>query len=157
MLTLDEFKDRATIPAEYVDEIETLRPGWYAAQAGVVYAWIFARLSKRYAVPFADPEPEIVKKWATDLLTERVWIRRGVDPSTADMQAASEAVAETRGEIKEAADAETGLFDLPLRADTTTSGISKGGPFGYSEQSPYVWYDVQATAARDEDTSGSGT
>ena len=47
-------------------------------------------------------------------------------------------------ELKEAADAEKGLFELPLRAtDTTGSAINAGGPMGYSEQSPYTWTDRQ--------------
>ena len=53
-----------------------------------------------------------------------------------------------REQMKEAADSEIGLYDLPLLNDVTTDGISKGGPLGYSEQSPYSWTDEQADAIR---------
>jgi hypothetical protein len=53
--------------------------------------------------------------------------------------------------LKEAADAKDGLIDLPLRADTTASGISRGGPLAYTETSPYAWTDVQAETGRSED------
>jgi len=53
-------------------------------------------------------------------------------------------------ELKEAADSKDGLFDLPLRADTTATGVSKGGPRGYSEASPYTNLDRQRARRRNE-------
>ncbi len=55
--------------------------------------------------------------------------------------------------MKEAADSAEGLFELPLRADLETSGVSKGGPLGYTEASPYRWTDRQADDGRNEDES----
>ena len=57
-----------------------------------------------------------------------------------------EAEAAAKSEVTEAADSEEGKFDLPLRQDTTATGVSKGGPLGYSEVSPYTWTDRQREA-----------
>jgi hypothetical protein len=57
-------------------------------------------------------------------------------------------------EIVQAADSETGLFDLPLRQDTNASGIVKGGASGTSQASPYAWMRDQRTRGRTEDSRG---
>jgi hypothetical protein len=156
-LDLDGFKDHATIPPEWIDELEASWPGFTERQLELFSAFIDARLSKRYDAPFASPYPLAVKGWLARLVTPRVLWRRGVnalDQQYLDIRDDARAV---ELEMKEAADSVDGLYDLPLRADTSASGISKGGPMGYSEASPYVWKDVQASSARDEDRNGSGS
>lgn len=157
MLTLDQFKDRTTMPATFVDELENVRPGWVAAQIVSETAWLYARLGKRYNVPFAEPVPEMALRWLTALVTKRCWLKRGFDPQEADMVEVQEDLKLALDEIKEAADSEVGLFELPLRADTNESGVSRGGTRVYSEQSPYVWVTKQARIGRDEDRSGDGS
>lgn len=157
MLTLDQFKDRTTLPDTYVDEMENARPGWMAAQINLVTAWVNARLCKRYAVPFVDPAPEIVLGWVTALVTMRVWSRRGYDPNSPDMVEVLADLKLAKDEIKEAADSEVGLFELPLRSDTDVVGVTKGGPWSYTEASPYVWTSRQACTGRDEDSDGYGS
>lgn len=157
-LTLDEFKTRSTMPSENVDRIETASAGFTLAQIESVSRLdIDSRLRKRYAAPFSDPYPEAVKTWCARIVTMLCWERLGYDPTDESMDRAVKAHDAAKAEIKEAADSTDGLFDLPLRADTTATGISKGGPLGYSEQSPYVWFDVQVDAARDEDSNRRGT
>jgi hypothetical protein len=90
-------------------------------------------------------------------VTIRAWMKRGFDPNDLATEEYKADAAAAMEEIKEAANADTGLFELPLRADTTASGISKGGPLGYTEASPYVWTDEQARAGRDEDSRRGGT
>ena len=157
-LTLSEFKDLSTMPPEIVDTIEAKWPGYTLAQIDSVSALdIDSRLRKRYAAPFASPYPPAVKSWCARIVTMQCWRRRGYDPTDESMVDAIKDRDEAKAEIKEAADSDKGLFDLPLRADTTSTGISKGDPLGYSEQSPYVWMDQQASTARDEDLNGRGT
>lgn len=156
--TLAEFKTRSLLPPDYVDAVEAVQPGFTAAQLeSCARLDIDARLAKRYAVPFAAPVPEAVKSWETRIVTHRVCLRRGVDPSDLQQADIRDDAAAAKREIEEAANSETGLFDLPLRADTTASGISKGGPRGYSEQSPYVWMDGQVDVGRAEDAQRRGT
>jgi hypothetical protein len=157
-LTVAQFKTRSTMPPQYIDEIEEVSPGFTLAQINAVSALdIDARLRKRYAAPFAEPYPEAVMSWCARIVTVQCWKRRGYDPTDQSMQDVIKDRDEAKAEIKEAADSVEGLFDLPLRSDTNATGISKGAPSGYSEQSPYVWADAQVDTARDEDLNRRGT
>lgn len=156
-LTLAEFKLLSTMQSESVDELETRWPGYVDAQLDSKSHWINAQLRKRYAAPFESPYPAAVKSWLACIVTMQCWKRRGYDPTDESMQEAIEDRAEAKREIAEAADGEKGLWDLPLRSDTTATGISKGAPLGYSEQSPYVGFDLQRETGREEDSNGSGT
>lgn len=156
-LNLAAFRARTLMPATYVDELEAAHPGWIDIQLDEESDAIDARLRKRYAAPFETPFPKKVLRWLTRIVTRSAWLKRGFDPNDpqgAEIVKDAETALE---EIEEAADAENGLFDLPLRADTTKTGISKGGPLAYSEASPFVWQDEQGRRGRAEDSSGGGT
>lgn len=111
---------------------------------------INARLRKRYAVPFASPISEVVLGWLVAVVTPLVYEKRGWDPSDAQAARIIEAASAAETEMQEAADSETGLYDLPLRQDNPTSAIepTANGPFVYSEASPYEWMGVQREAVR---------
>jgi hypothetical protein len=156
-LTTNEFALLSTCPVEYTDALASSAPGWLEAQLEAWSRQIDARLAKRYRVPFTAPVPEVVKAWLARLVTIRVYLRRGIDAT--DMQFAEVKADADRAfdELKEAADANIGLYDLPLIEGSTSTGISKGGPFGYSEQSPWVAFDLQVDTARDEDRNRGGS
>lgn len=156
-LTLAEFNLQTLLPDNIVAEIEAVTPGWTAEQLRVVSESFDTRLRKRYAAPFSAPYPTVLGEWLAHIVSLRAYLKRGVsslDEQFAEYKAQHDAA---YAALKEAADAETGLYDLPLRANTTSTGISKGFPRVYSERSPYVWTDVQAGIGRNEDSSGSGT
>lgn len=153
-LNISAFKLRAIIAPGHVDALETEQPGWVDAQSELVSRRIDARLGKRYAVPFATA-PEIVLDWAARLLTLQCFQRLGWNPSDPQAEQIQKDADDAEAEIKEAADAVTGLYDLPLA--NGTSGISKGMPRVYTEASPYVWTDVQREAGRAEDSNAGGT
>lgn len=105
---------------------------------------INAKLRKRYAAPFDAPFPKVVTGWLAAITLPDLYEARGWDDSDAGADSVAKAAERARTQMQEAADSEIGLFDLPLRQDTTETGVSKGGPRGYSEASPYGWLDVQA-------------
>jgi hypothetical protein len=93
--------------------------------------------------------PEIVLSWLVRISTLDAYLRRGFDPSSRQDAEIVKAAEAARAEVKEAADAQDGLWDLPLRQDAPgTSGITAGGPLGYAEASPYDWTDRQIEAVR---------
>jgi hypothetical protein len=158
-LTLPEFKLESTMANSAIDELEVIAPGFVARKLETVSAAIDSRLTKRYEAPFAAPYPLAIVRWLADIVTREAYMKRGVDPNDLAWSTTIEPAA-TRAEtqLTEAANSETGLFELPLRQDLpSSSGATKGGPFGYSEQSPYVGFDVQADAAYTEDRNGRGT
>lgn len=156
-LTRAEFRTLSLMPSTDVDDLEARAPGFLDAQLSIESARIDARLSKRYAVPFAAPYPDAVRGWLARLVTRTAYLKRGIDPTDAQWASYDEDAKAALTEIVDAANSETGLHELPLRQDTTASGITKGGPYGYSEASPYVWTTRQGDAARREDAAGEGS
>jgi hypothetical protein len=121
-------------------------------------------LRKRYASPFfafdgTPPEvtPPTVQAWLARIVTWRVMLRRGVDPNDVQADTIKEDHDLAQAEVLEAANSETGWFDLPLRLDENGSAITQANPRSYSEQSPYVYTDLQAATARTEDENGRGS
>lgn len=150
--TIENFKLRSIMPANYIDGLEVAQPGWLLIQDEMISSRVDAKLRKRYAVPFADPVPPTVVGWVVDILTAKAYLRLGVDPTDKQVDAIAEAANTALAEVQQAADSDTGLFDLPLTAvQDAASGVVKGTPLCYSEQSPYAWTDVQRSAARLED------
>lgn len=156
-LTVARLKLLSTIPSEFVDEAEARQPGFVDAQLELYSAWIDSQLRKRYLAPFESPVPTAVEGWLARLVTVRVWSKRGVDPTDEQFSEVKQDDKDARAEIALAADAEKGLFDLPLRSNTIDNGIRKGFPRGYSEQSPYAWTTQQAQRGMQEDDAGGGS
>lgn len=156
-LTIAAFKTLSLMPGVFIDAIETGTPGWFDAQFALESARMDSRLAKRYAVPFGTPAPLAVQGWLADIVTLSAYIKRGIDPTDLQFEEYQKQAADALVEIKEAADSDLGLFDLPLRADTAASGIARSGPRMYSEQSPYVQSDMQGVSGHQEDTFRRGT
>lgn len=156
-LTKDQFQAISTMPAAFIAEIEAKSPGWIDAQLAYESARIDAQLRKRYAVPFADPAPLVVQGWLARIVELAAWLKRGVTSTDEQFQEYKQRALDAVNEIRDAANAETGLFDLPLTAGAASSGVTAGGPRAYSEQSPYVWTDQQAAIGHGEDSSGGGS
>lgn len=146
-LDLPGLKGLTIAPAVYVDEIELIEPGWVANQLAFWSSWIDARLAKRYQTPFPTPYPIAVTGWLSRLVTQQLYLKRGVDPTDRQASVIQEQDKEARAEIQEAADAVDGRFELPLRQGDPTDGVSKGFPLGYAEPTAYDWTDAQRLAA----------
>jgi hypothetical protein len=153
-LTIPRLKLLSQAPAAYFVEIDTREAGWTAAQIELHSEWINGKLRKRYDAPFAAPYPTIVEGWVAALVTAAAYHKRGVDATDEQVTEVIEAANRARTEVDEAANSAEGRFDLPLRADTTASGISKGAPLFYSETSPYKWRTEQRRIGRGEDGNG---
>jgi len=100
--------------------------------------------------------PEVILQWLTTLVTMDVLIRHGINPNDPLSELLSKRVDLVREQMQEAANTKDGLWDLPLSEDLG-SAVDTGGPFGYSEQSPYTWQYRQERAAYREGITGTGT
>jgi hypothetical protein len=103
-----------------------------------------------------SPVPGEVLSWLTILVTPDVLVRHGysyTDPSMVNFMADRK---QAMDELKEAADSNTGLWDLPIVNEDSGSGISTGGPFWYTEASPYVASDELGRQGRADDARGFG-
>lgn len=153
ILDLAGFKARTIMQPADVDRLETggARPNFVTSRIALRQAFIEARLRKRYTIPLPD-DSEAVRGWLVALVTFDCYGARGFNPSSEqDRDVIVEEKNAALADIKEAADSETGLFDLPLRADTVGvdgTAIDKGGPFFYAESDAYEWTDVQAEQRR---------
>jgi hypothetical protein len=139
-------------PGTYVDAIETLEAGWLLRRLTHWSAWINARLAKRYAVPFAASPltPETVTGWLEAIVTWEVYLKRGADPTDAQLVDIKKRYDDALADVNDAANNEQSRPELPLRNDTNAQGITRGGPLAYVEVSPYTWSQVQRDAAEDE-------
>lgn len=107
---------------------------------------------------FFAPTPvlEIVLQWETKILTYEAYRKRGTDWTLPNMVQTKEDRDGALAEIKEAADSDTGLFDLPMNDASNVSGAKCGGPLFYTETSPYVSADYQEQIGRGEDERSGG-
>ncbi len=156
-LSVEEFRDETIMPAYRVDEINISSPNWLGRQLVKKSAWLDAQLRKRYAAPFAQPYPEVVKDWLARIVTHLCYLRGGVDQTDQQFQDVADDRKAAELEVQAAADAEKGLYDLPLRQDTTASGISKQSPRLYVEASPYAFMRDQRVRGRGDDDRGRGS
>jgi hypothetical protein len=97
----------------------------------------------------ATPVPETVLGWLAALVTVDAYDRIGRDPSDPVLQTEKERYDAAVAELKEAADQDTGLFELPVNDGApATSAVDVGGPFFYSEPDAFRWMDRQREASR---------
>jgi hypothetical protein len=148
-----DFRTRTIMPEQDVDQLWSERPGYLEAAVAGALSDITARLRKRYRTPFTavgggNPRPEIVVVWQTKIVTPEAYRARGYNPQDPTMEWSEKDRDRAYEQIKEAADSELGLYDIPLLDTVDTSGVVKGGPLGSSQASPYDWIDEQAEALR---------
>ena len=156
-LVLADYKKYSSLPSVDIDDVETIQTGWIDWKLKATSLRIDARLRKRYSVPFEEPYPESVCDWVARIVDPLVLKKRGVDATDEQFASIDSDAHDAWVEVKEAADAVEGLFDLPAVDTADASAISKGEPLGYSEASPYVGMDVQEELGREEDIAGEGS
>lgn len=149
-LTFAQWRSRSIMPPDESDDLlSNWGPEYFDGKLAEHTSWINARLRKRYATPFSDPVPEIVLSWLERLVTFDVYLRRGFNPSSQQDEEIKNRMVDAKAEIKEAADSNEGLYDLPLREDSSATGISKGGPWAEYDNTPYGFLDAQRQGVAD--------
>lgn len=150
-LLVSEFRLRTTMPQSDVDSVEVSDPGFIAYQLSSWSSRLNAQLAKRYAAPFSSPVPEVILDWLTRIVTPRVYLKRGVNPSDQQFDAIKIDAETALKEVEAAVNSQIGMYDLPPLETSTASGVTRGGPQSYSETSPYAWTSNQYETAVEED------
>jgi len=141
-LTFESWKARSRLGPEKCNDLYARAPVQVDTCLSDVSYWINARLRKRYD-ELQYPQDPTVLGWTRDIVDFDMFILQGGDPSSEQDATFKERAETARAEVKEAADAKDGLFDLPLRKDITATGVTKGYPRACSDASPYTWTDRQ--------------
>jgi hypothetical protein len=103
------------------------------------------------------PLPAVAMGWCLALVTWDCWLRRGANPADPAIVAVKEENDRAMAEITEAANSNTGLFELPVLDTAGDSAVSHCGPLAYTEASPYVAADRQEREGIHEDARGFGS
>lgn len=156
-LDLAGYKLLSLLPGGTIDRVESETPGYFAENLLAESADIDSRLSKRYAAPFVSPYPKAVQRWLARKIDGIAVFKSGFKPTDESALKIDEREKAADLEIDKAADAEKGLYELPLRADTDANGVVKGAPLAYTETSPYVGRDQRGMRGRREDCNRRGT
>jgi len=144
-LTAAQFVTLSPFSELQANELEAKRPGHLQAICDLGSAEVDARLGKRYQRPIPNP-PLIVLGWVADIVTPRAYEALGIRPSDEQMADIFNRATSVYMALKEAADAVTGLYDLPLAADNDATGIVAPTTVSYSEHSPFTWRHRQYDA-----------
>lgn len=163
-LTTAEFRALSLMPAHDIDQVVVQNPvpeelglDFVQIQLDSCSSWVADQLRKRYEVEkFAVPYSLTLQRWVSKIVTNDLWLKLGNNPLQADALQYAAQAAQATTEIASAANGQTSLWDLPLRA-TDVSGAVKGGIRFHSETSPYVSMRRAAQRARTEDYLGDGT
>jgi hypothetical protein len=149
IITIADLRNGA-LPNSDIDAMNTTYPEFIASVCDRVTRLIYARLRKRYKLPLVAPYPPDLIDAAIHLATWQVYVKRGVSDETSllsDELKAERDAANTW--LLEVANSETGLLELATLDSAANDGsVEKGGPFVYSEASPYDWTDRQSEAVR---------
>lgn len=152
-LTLAQYRSLTTLDGSTVD-LCVAKGKDVQRWLDMASAHIRSRLVKRYAVEFdaPGPTPDKIIQWLILLTDIPVCKSAGVTPEGRVDDWAREDETRTNDELKEAADAENGLFELPLKNTDTlgSSAINKGGPMVASNNTIYGYFDEQQRI-RDEE------
>ncbi len=128
-LTFAEYSVRSRIRASLITQAGSAKVEVWLAERS---SKIRARLVKRYAVDFTDPgaTTDVLLGWLGALVDLDVQEYVGGTPEGREDAWIVKRADAAEAEIKEAADSETGLFELPLRNTDPlgASAINKGAP-----------------------------
>ena len=140
-----------TIPHDEITQYSANNPGVVDAICESVSRMFDARLHKRYATPFQEPYPEVLRFHVAQVVSFQLAIKIGFEPGSAKDEQIKAMRDEALAWLKEAADSQAGTVELPpIETPVTGDGtaVSRSRPHAYSESTPYQWARLQAQRAR---------
>ena len=136
-----------SVPAAVLAEFETANPGRLEAMAEAISRVMDSYLMKRYATPFAEPVPEVVKFHGTQIMSHQLRVVIGFDPGSVQDEQIVKARDAAFAWLEQAANARDGLVELPLREPAPgkgdVSGVSRRRARAFSYPTAMGWHRGQ--------------
>ena len=141
---LEYLRNMGSVPGAELDAFETANTGRLELLIEAVCRLMDSYLFKRYATPFVDPVPEVVKFRVTQILSHQLRVIIGFDPGSQQDEQIINARTEAFEWLKDAVNSKDGLVELPLRepADgkTDTAGVARRKARAFSYDRPIDWH-----------------
>lgn len=151
--SVEQLWKRTAFNQRYCSELELKSPGLILTLDEDASRYIDTRLRKRtstakpYRVPIPDDlVPRIVVRWVAHLITPECFLALGTRPTDEEQAEIIKLADRAEEQIKEAADAVNGLFDIPLLDAGGDSLFDQPATLCITEQSPYSWRHKQYDA-----------
>lgn len=138
---LDEYCE---LPRAYIAEAGQ---AFVNRQISLLRGSIYNRLRRLYSIDsMVQSEPDIIKLWIAALVVLKIYRKRGIDPTDLQFQEFKEQAAFIEQQIDAAANAESGLYDLPL-LNSNESAKRKIKVLSSNQADPGAWKRVQQDRA----------
>lgn len=136
-----------SVPSAVLAEFEAANSGRIDAMATAISRLMDSYLFKRYATPFKDPVPEVVKFHGTQIMSHQLRVIIGFDPGSAQDEQIVKARDAAFAWLEHAANARDGLVELPLREPEPgkgdVSGVSRRKARAFSYPTAMGWHRGQ--------------
>lgn len=133
-----------SVPGDVLDEFELAHPLRIDGMIESISRLVDSHLFKRYATPFSDPVPEVVKFHVAQIMSHQLRVIIGFDPGSRQDEQIVEARNAAFAWLEQAANARDGLVELPLREPATgkrdAAGVTRRKARAFSFDSPMAWH-----------------
>ena len=143
----DYLSTMGSVPGPVLSEFDDNSPGRLSKMIVAVSRLMDSYLFKRYATPFKDPVPEVVKFHGTQILSHQLRVIIGFDPGSRQDEEIVNARNAAFAWLEQAANARDGLVELPLRepdaGKADAAGVSRRRARAFSYRSAIDWHRSQ--------------
>lgn len=141
---VEYLRNMGSVPGAELDAFEVSYPNRLDALIEAVSRLMDSYLFKRYATPFKEPVPEVVKFHGTAILSHQLRVIIGFDPGSKQDEQIIQARTDAFAWLEKAANARDGLVELPLREPEPgkgdVSGVSRRKARAFSFASAIDWH-----------------
>lgn len=146
------FRMMGSVPGAVLNQFEDENPGRLLAMIEAISRLMDSHLFKRYATPFAEPVPEVVKFHGTQILSHQLRIIIGFDPGSRQDEQIVDARNAAFAWLEQAANSRDGLVELPVRepdpGKPDVSGVARRKARGFSYASAKGWHRAMKERGR---------
>ena len=144
---VDYLRTMGSVPDSVLTDFDEANPGRLLAIIESISRLMDSYLFKRYATPFQDPVPEIVKFHGAQIMSHQLRLIIGFDPGSRQDEEIVNARNAAFTWLEQAANARDGLVELPLREPEAgkqdVSGVGRKKVRAFSYLSAIDWHRAQ--------------